>query len=173
MSGQKPKPKPEKCSPCVAPVCNYKEPVKRNKFNWALLVSTILAVAGWGVVSSLNQRVNAESRRMDEKLKYLISAYDDLVNGSILEAHKRRQESFPRLQSAFVKMQLFGSEEQISLIHEATNALDKGTEMPMVRLINSVRSDLRELMGSEPTQSDIRFLRADTVWIINPVMPKP
>jgi len=80
-----------------------------------LIVTAVLAVAGWYAVHRLSMNRDQESKRRDLRIQYLLEAYRRLGNSS----NRRDLSAYARdLESALADIQLLGSRDQVQLAHE-------------------------------------------------------
>jgi hypothetical protein len=129
--------------------------------NWGLLfpllVTTVIAVAGWWVAHSTATKRDQANKRRDLRIQYLIDAYRRL------ESVSNRDENSPEwaqgLESAIADIQLFGSAGQVALAKKFATDMAGKSQASADDLLNDLRRDLREELNLESVPSDVKFLR--------------
>lgn len=128
------------------------------KFNWSLLITSIVTITGWGIGSYLNSKRDRENKLLDIKLNYLIDAYRKLANSS---QRTTNYEYFKfDMESAISDIQLFGSKEQIELLNNAIIDLNKyNAGLDVDPILNSLRNDLRKEINLDTINSSVNWIR--------------
>ena len=129
--------------------------------NWGLLfpllVTTVIAVAGWWVAHSSATKRDQANKRRDLRIQYLIDAYRKL------ESVSNRDENSPewaqKLESAIADIQLFGAAGQVALAKKFVTDMADKRHASGDDLLNDLRRDLREELNLESVPSDVKFLR--------------
>ena len=122
-----------------------------------LLVTTVVAVAGWIVAHAFTLRRERAGKRRELQTNYLIEAYRKL------ERAAHREIPLPThaedLETAIADIHLFGSAEQVRLAQEFVRAFaDKGTA-DISDILTSLREDLRRELRLEAVPEKVAFLR--------------
>ena len=129
--------------------------------NWGLLfpllVTTVIAVAGWWVVHRMTAKRDRENKRRDLRIQYLIDAYRKL------EGVSNREENSPewakKLESAIADIQLFGSARQVAMAKEFASDMAAQRGASADDLLKDLRKDLRQELLLENVPDDLKYLR--------------
>lgn len=129
-----------------------------EKIEYLKIIATIIiALFGWWITHRLNTERDFKNKKKEMKISYLIEAYMELED----VCHRYEDdiiERFPKLEAALAKIQLFGTESQISLSHEIIDSVQGGIA-DTDTLLKDLRKELRDELKLEQTQTDIHFFR--------------
>ena len=125
----------------------------------SLLVTAVLAVAGWFAVHRLSMNRDQENKRRELRIQYLLEAYRRLENSS----NRRDLSAYARdLESALADIQLLGSKDQVQLAHESVVSMAKDRAASLDPLVANVRSELRRELQLEPLPDRIVIFRHES-----------
>jgi hypothetical protein len=118
--------------------------------NWTILISTILAIAGWFAGNFLSEARDQKNKKREIKVKLLMEAYLALE----YSAHRDfGGEIANSVDDAMAKIQLVGSPEQVKLAVHLINEFAEAQTIDWAPLLLSLRDDLRrELALSEVSE---------------------
>ncbi len=122
-----------------------------------ILITIILAVIGWVVGYYFTTRKDINQKRRDLSIEHLINAYRILTNE--ISHRKETKENNTQLENILSDIQLFGSEEQVQLAKDLANTVASGGEFQLDPLINSLRNDLRKMIGLKKIKGNVKWLR--------------
>jgi hypothetical protein len=125
-----------------------------------LSLSVVIVVAGWFVNSFLNRRHEMAKKRMEYRLSALQSFIPVFLS---MTASKQPFIDDPLLNEKFVKarvnFQLYGYMDEIDLIDDLCNAIDKrdipNAEIALNSIINLVRNRIRDEINLSPYNQDV------------------
>ena len=120
-------------------------------------VTIILAVIGWIVGYYFTTKKDINQKRRDISIEHLINAYRILTNE--ISHRTATKESNIKLENILADIQLFGSIEQVKLAKELAETVASGGEFQLDPLINSLKTDLRKLIGLEKINGNVKWLR--------------
>ena len=131
--------------------------------NWQLLipllVTTVVAVAGWIVGHRLNAERDLHNKRIELRIKYLLDAYRRLESSIETEVSR---ENLDVLESAISDIQLLGTPEQVDKVLAWSEQFSKtGTQkdVNLQDLLEDLRKSLRSELGLLPIQRKIRHVK--------------
>jgi hypothetical protein len=122
-----------------------------------LIVTVVLAVAGWYAVHRLSMNRDQENKRRELRIQYLLEAYR-------LENSSNRHDLSPYardLESALADIQLLGGEDQVQLAHEFAVSMAKNQTASLDPLVANIRSELRRELGLGSLEDCIVVFRHD------------
>ena len=123
-----------------------------------LTVFTVLAViVGWVVVHVLTAKRDAENKRREITLKYMISAYRILTQE--VSHRKPTDERREKLENLLSDIQLFGTESQVRLAIQLANEVANGGAFELDPLIKNLRNNLRDELGLGVIKENVKWLR--------------
>lgn len=126
-----------------------------------IVVTVIIAGMGWFVVHWLSSSREEVSKKRDIVTGYLIDAFSEIEK--VVEPHEISKDWFMSLASALHKIQLFGNENQIVLVHEIFDVMqDKNAVFPndkLIELLNILRDELRKEVKLNPITSKVHLLK--------------
>jgi hypothetical protein len=135
----------------------------KEMINWQLLiplvVTTVVAVAGWVVGHWLNSERDAQNKRIELRIKYLLEAYRKLEASVETEVSR---ENLSILESAISDIQLLGSPEQVEKVLSWSSQFAKTgvhKDVNLQDLLEDLRSSLRSDLGLPRIESKIRHIR--------------
>ena len=105
------------------------------------------AILGGLIVHFAARRRDIENDRRKQRIEYLVSAYQVLVQSAHREFNDERAEAF---ENAISDVFLLGSDEQISLARELITAFAQDNGAPLDELLMSLRIALRRELGLHP-----------------------
>jgi hypothetical protein len=122
-----------------------------------LLVTTIVAVAGWFVAHRLGVVRERAAKRQDLRLQYILEAYRSLSIG----LHWRTKDVSRSIafDQALADIQLLGMPKQITLLHFFLDSIEKSNSGDLGPLLQELRVELRNLMNMEPETRSLRWYR--------------
>jgi len=103
-----------------------------------LLITSVVAIAGWFVVHLLSSKKDRENKRHDLRIQYLIEAWRSLEKAS------NRDDLSPSksdLERAIADIQLFGSRRQIELAQKFAEDFAKTGNATLDELLEDLRQD--------------------------------
>lgn len=120
-----------------------------------LLITSIITIAGWGVLHFLSKRRDEMNKRKDIRINYLIQAL------RLLEAASNRDNNalYHNLETAIADIQLFGTKQQIELAQQLAEELAQSRTSSSLDLLVSLREDLRKELLLEKVPNKFKFLR--------------
>jgi hypothetical protein len=122
-----------------------------------ILITIIMAVIGWIVGYYFTTRKDINQKRRDISIEHLINAYRILTNE--ISHRKETKDNNTKLENILSDMQLFGSEEQVQLAKDLADTVAAGGEFQLDPLINSLRNDLRKMIGLKKVKGNVKWLR--------------
>jgi len=133
--------------------------------NWnllfPLLITTLIAIAGWLVGHWLAAKRDQTNKRRDLQIQFLIEAYRKLEGAS-----NRDDISFElsaKIESAIADIQLFGSARQVAMAKEFASNMAGEKKASADSLLKDLRQDLRQELMLENVSGDIKYLRVKVV----------
>jgi hypothetical protein len=136
-----------------------------EKSHWVTIGSAFVAASvicvGWFATSSLTSERDYKNKQREMKIEYLVDAYDKLALSSNREL---TPEFATMLEIATAKIQLFGSPQDIVLLHKF---LDEWTESGKAgrprrnldALLFALRNSLRNELTLPEVDTQIRWIR--------------
>lgn len=122
-----------------------------------ILATISLAVIGWIVGYYFTTRKDINQKRRDISIEHLINAYRVLTND--ISHRNQSRENNTKLENILSDIQLFGTEEQIEMAKKLADTVAKGGEFQLDPLINSLRNNLRKMIGLKKVTGNVRWLR--------------
>lgn len=122
-----------------------------------ILITIILALIGWIVGYYFTTRKDINQKRRDISIDHLINAYRILTND--ISHRKGTKENNIKLENILSDIQLFGSVEQVELARNLAETVASGGEFKLDPLINSLRNDLRRMIGLKEIKGNVTWLR--------------
>lgn len=127
--------------------------------NWQLLipllVTTVVAIAGWFAAHALTTRRDRANKRREQRIGYLIEAYRRLESC----AHRGNHLEFSKMESAVADIQLFGTPRQVGLVQAFVTEFAAGGSASIDALLQDLRRDLRAELILETVPDDVLHLR--------------
>lgn len=134
-----------------------------------LLVTVVVAIFGWFVAHWLSSMRDEKSKKREIVTGYLISAFSEIERS--IEPNEIAKEWFVNLGAALHKIQLFGDERQIELVHKIFEVMqNKNATFPndkLMELLRILRNDLRKELKLKPVNSGVILLRLEKKGIPN------
>lgn len=124
-----------------------------------LLVSSAVVIVGWFIAHFFSEKRDHMNKKREVRLEYLINAYRTL---GMAAARKPKSEQFKNLESGFHDIQLFGNSEQLALLTDILESHAKTGGANVEPLLNSLRKELRELLGLSKAELKLIFFRTDS-----------
>jgi hypothetical protein len=123
-----------------------------------LVVTTVIALAGWIVVHRLNAERDLKNSRLQLRTQYLLEIYRKLER-SCGKAVTR--ESADDIEVALADLQLLGSAEQVHMARQyiAAHGNRNLTGINVGLLMEDIRNNLRIELGLEPIKEPVDHLR--------------
>lgn len=127
------------------------------------LIGAAVVVIGWFTVNQLNASREHKNRQNEMRVAYLIDAYEKLT--SVANIKMKDENTANKASEAVAKIQLLGSPEEITLLHQFLDEWDRTaakTGLPKASLdpiLQELRRSLREEMELLDVKSAIRWLR--------------
>lgn len=75
-------------------------------------------------------------------------------------ARETNSKYFKSLESEFHDIQLFGNREQLDLLNEIFESYSKSNGADLEPLLNSLRTELRTMLGLSEAEFKLKFFRA-------------
>lgn len=122
-----------------------------------ILITIVLAVIGWIIGYYFTTRKDINQKRRDISIEHLINAYRILTNE--ITQRKATKESNIKLENILSDIQLFGSYEQVQLAKDLADAIASKGDFELDPLINSLRNDLRKMIGLKKIRGNVKWLR--------------
>ncbi|WP_198782804.1 hypothetical protein [Shewanella putrefaciens] len=122
----------------------------------SLVVSSLIIIGGWYVAHWFTSRRDYQNKKREKRLDYLINAYRIIGSAA---ARKPNSEEFKKLEEGFHDVQLFGSSEQLQLLNEIFISHSKTGGADLDPLLNSLRTELRNILGLEKANAALKFFR--------------
>ena len=139
--------------------CKEKIESQSAGFNWAILVSTLVAIIGWYFVHYYAQERDLKNKKREITLNYLITSYRILAN-EILQREPHTPEAKRKLEDVLSELQLFGSLEQVIMAQELAKAVQKeSTTFDISPLINSLRESVRSELKLKKVEGNMWWAR--------------
>ncbi len=112
----------------------------------ALVIPSILVVAGWIITHQLSARRDLANRRREQRVKYLIESFR--VFAKAMNRLDRLTEIADDLEMALADIQFLGNEQQIHAAYAVAGALSNPSgHVEFAALLFALRSELRKEMG--------------------------
>ena len=127
--------------------------------NYQILISSFVIILGWVVAHYLSANRDHANKKREVRLEYLINAYREL---GMAAARKPNSKYFQNLEKAFHDVQLFGSTEQLTHLNNIFLEHSKCGGANLEPLLNSLRKELRDLLGQEEAGSELKFFRTES-----------
>ncbi len=137
--------------------------MSKDIINWQLLiplvVTSLIAVAGWVVGHKLNSERDLQNKRIELRIKYLLEAYRNLE--ASVESEVSR-ENLKILESAISDIQLLGTPDQVDKILAWSSQFSGKKSQKDVNLqdvLEDLRSSLRQDLGLPKIDKKIRHVK--------------
>ncbi len=137
--------------------------MSKDIINWQLLiplvVTSLVAVAGWVVGHKLNSERDLQNKRIELRIKYLLEAYRNLE--ASVESEVSR-ENLKILESAISDIQLLGTPDQVDKILAWSSQFSGKKSQKDVNLqdvLEDLRSSLRQDLGLPKIDKKIRHVK--------------
>lgn len=123
---------------------------------FTLLVTVVVAIAGWFLVHHLSSNRERAAKRRDVRIQYLIEAWRRLENAV---DRKDNPKYAVDLEAAISDIQLFGSRAEVELAQEFAEVLAEDKSASVDELLEALRNDLRKELRLEIVPRGIKHLR--------------
>lgn len=124
-----------------------------------IIITIFLAALGWLIAHYFTAKRDGINKRREIRLQYLINAYQVLTNDiSHRDLNPSRNE---KLENLLSDIQLFGSDEQVSLAKKLATDITDGIGFELDPLISSLRNDLREELNLSKINGNVKWLRSN------------
>src|SRR5262245_47962855 len=133
------------------------------------VVTSLIVIIGWWVVHRLTVDRDSRNREAQMVTGYLVETYEKIANYGNIDPEKLDKAdwvAFARmLETAVAKVQLFGTPEQIRLLHDALDQwaeTEKRTGKPSISvdaMLFDLRNDLRKRLSLCAVNSPVRWVR--------------
>lgn len=120
------------------------------------VVSSLIIIIGWGIAHWFTSRRDHRNKKREIRLEYLINAYRNIGAAA---ARKQNSEEFKNLEAGFHDVQLFGNAEQLQLLNEIFISHSKTGGADLEPLLNSLRAELRSILGLKSASAALKFFR--------------
>lgn len=128
-----------------------------------LSATSIITVLGWYFVHNLNRLRDIQNKRKELRVSYLIEVWRKLNHVSNRSTDRTEEEEMNErlvfLEQIITDIQLFGSSTQIGLAKQILSELKKEGKVNLDKLLNDLRSSLREELSLEPIEERVFFFR--------------
>jgi hypothetical protein len=122
-----------------------------------LIVTVLVAVAGWIFAGWLSSRRDTANKRRDLVVQHLIDAYKIFTQEI---GHREKSiESITKLENLLSEIQLFGSRTQVELARKLSNQVAQDGASEIDPLVEEMRNSLRKELGLEPVEGATIWLR--------------
>lgn len=111
---------------------------------WKYIIPIITAFAGLIGGHFFAGRRESLKRKKEIRVEYLVNAYRKLEKGAIPTSNDYSAGEF---ESAVSDIQLFGSGEQVILVHRFCESSSKGDGSLLQELLENIRKELRKEIG--------------------------
>jgi hypothetical protein len=128
--------------------------------NVSHLITVGVALGGWFVVHRLTAWRDRVNHNRKLRTDFLVKAFQGLANAANRPPVEGSQY-FRDMESAVADIQLFGSKSQVQLVEEFTKEFAASGQAPLDPLLNSLRQDLRDELGYERLDSNVRWFRPE------------
>ncbi|WP_155757764.1 hypothetical protein [Acinetobacter vivianii] len=129
-----------------------------------ILFAIFIAALGWIVAHYFTAKRDLNNSRRLARIEALSSCYKIFVrsgiNGSLI--HKRGGEVIDigeNIEDAILMIHLYGSQEQSELANQYVNDLSTNQNADSTKLVNSLRKDIRGMLGEQDLTSTPSFLK--------------
>ena len=123
-----------------------------NTVNIAVIISSIIAVAGWLVNSHLSRKHEIAKKRLEYRLETLHSfvpvfiAFDLMTKTSNVE-----KDFYNKLNTSHLKFQLYGNQNEIDIFNDLMKSIDNNDSDKIKKLasnlmnltLNEIRNELK------------------------------
>ena len=137
--------------------------MSKDIVNWSLLipliVTTVVAVAGWVAGHRLNAERDLHNKRVELRTKYLLEAYRNLEASVETEISRKNLDV---LESAISDIQLLGTPAQVDKVLAWSNQFSEtGTheDVNLQDLLEDLRQNLRKELGLSEINKKIRHVK--------------
>ena len=121
-----------------------------------LLVTFLVAVAGWLVVHWLTAKRDIANERRKLRISYLLEAYRKLEAAANATDPKSK---YPQLESAIADIQLLGTSHQVDLAISFAKEMARDRVASTDDLLMDLRNSLRVELQIEPVSGTVTHLR--------------
>jgi len=122
-----------------------------------ILTTILLALVGWLIAHHFSNQRSIASKQRDIVTEHLINSYNILTNE--ISNRKPTPERYKSLEELISGIQLFGSEEQITLTKELASKIAEGNNFDLDPIINNLRNDLRGRLNLSTVMGNVLWLR--------------
>jgi hypothetical protein len=145
-------------------------PPKKNKFkidfslSLSILVPALITVVGWYAGNFIAAHRDRDNKLRDIKIQFDIDIYNQINSGygkTRSDYKSVNAVGYNELDSAFAKIQLVGTDEQIDSIDDMETRLAARQTVNFDFLIFSIRDDLRKELNIPPTSREISHLNVE------------
>jgi hypothetical protein len=130
--------------------------------NWIGIFAVVVGVFSWFVSNKLSSKRDFANKQSEIRLNYLIEAYDAIAMSS---QRPPAVEYDKMIEAAIAKIQLFGTTDQIALVHQfvdnygASGVSGNRPQASVDDLLFSLRNQLRAELRLAPVGSHIKWIR--------------
>ncbi len=128
-----------------------------------IFITIALAVLGWLIAHWFTSKRDANNKKRELRLQYLINAYSTLACDVAQRALD--DKGIAKLEHVLAEIQLFGTTRQIELAKALAIEAASKREFPLDPLINTLRDELRTELNLEPADGNVQWLRASDSWV--------
>ena len=125
-----------------------------------IIVTTLVAFAGWYLVHYLNSERDLQNKRRQLRITYLLDAYRRLERAG---NRKNYKDYSVILEETLADIQLLGTAEQVLLAQKVIKDLENAQSASLNQLLNEIRDDLRNELQIGKVSEPLVFLRIDEV----------
>ncbi len=126
-----------------------------------LLITTVVALAGWFVVDWLSSQRDQENKRRELRVQHLLEAYQNLMDAACYYKLKGQEKTLQLVTKASTNIQLFGNDVQIQMGRKFTNGYAAGETVLLTELLKNLRSDLRKELKLPVTKQELYGFKAE------------
>lgn len=139
------------------------------KIEWKNLLPTLItavvticvAIAGWLFVDWSSSQRDQNNKRRDLQVQHLLEAYQNLTETACYQKLEEEEKNLRFVNKAASNIQLFGTDEQIKMVHTIINDYAEGKEARLNELVLNLRSELRTELDLPASDQEIRWIKAD------------
>lgn len=124
---------------------------------WIPAAAVILTAIGWLVIYALNLRRDRRAKQRDLRIQYLIDSW--VAIESVANRPFSERQYPEKLEQAIAKIQLFGTQNQITLAQAFSEEFASKGAASLDQLLWDLRQELRKELALETIEGRIVHLR--------------
>lgn len=122
-----------------------------------IIITIALAIIGWLVANNFTTKRDVANKQRELVINHLIQTYRIITNE--ISHREETPERSLKLENILTDIQLFGSNEQITLAKQLANEVAAGGVFELDPLILSLRNDLRNQLNLSKVTGNVKWLR--------------